>query len=399
LPAFEYQAKDQSGNTVRGTLDAASQQIAARELRLQGYFPMRVQPRATGTTRGREKIGLALFPVKLRDRALFFRHLSATLKAGITPARALHTCVDRTPDTRLRRMARNWVPQIEAGTALSEVMRQYPEICPPVTAEIVRAGEAGGFLDSAFSMIAEDLEMQIEVQQQMKWQTLYFKALVPLILLVPPLPGIISLEREPVSHYITRYLSGLTSTTLPIIVVLAVLWLFLRVSRAIPRLADFVDSAKMLVPGYSSFAHNSARARFFTNFAYLANAGVPIAGSLRTAASTCGIHRMQRAMMEAVPALEKGSGLTETLQRTGQLGRHDAQILATGEESGTMTDALEKIAHRYQSEVKATMKNLGNVLRIPLYVAAGAAVAYAVGSAATAYFDRVFELGDEMMNF
>jgi len=64
-----------------------------------------------------------------------------------------------------------------------------------------------------------------------------------------------------------------------------------------------------------------------------------------------------------------------------------------------MTDALEKIAHRYQSEVEATMKNLGNVLRIPLYVAAGAAVAYAVGSAATAYFDRVFELGDEMMNF
>jgi len=400
LPLYEYQAKDRAGKTVTGTLDAVDQKVVVRELRAQGYFPMRVRLKAVPAKSGKTfDLGLALFPVKTRDRALFFRHLAATLKAGITPARALHTCVERITDLRLRRLVRQWIPQVEAGKALSDIMRQHPQVCPTVTAEIVRAGEEGGFLDSAFAMIAEDLELQLELQQQMKWQMLYFKILLPLILLIPPLPRLISMEREPLSAYLTRYLHGLAETTLPLIVLLAVGWCLLHISRAIPLLNELVNGAKMLLPGYARFVQTAARARFFTNLAYLCKAGVPLASGLRAAAPTCGIRRMEQAIMATVPAVEGGARLTESLERSGQLSRYDVQMLATGEESGTIPEALERIAQSYQSEVRGTIKNLGNTLRLPLYLAAGAAVAYAVGTAAVSYFNRLFELGDEMMNF
>ncbi|MBI3920624.1 MAG: type II secretion system F family protein [Armatimonadetes bacterium] len=372
---------------------------AIAELRAQGYFPMRVQARTPPKAAGTRASGLILFPVKPRDRALFFRHLAATLKAGINPAKALHSCEASTPNVRLRRMIRECIPRVEAGNPLSEVLRNHPQICPAVTVEILQAGEKGGFLDSSLNMIAEDLEMEVEVRQQLKWQTLHFKIVFPIALMIPAIPRIISLERLPLSGYLMRYLTGLRETTLPVILLLCSGWLLLRLGQLVPSVRATMDNLKMCLPGFSTFARNRCRSRFTTNLAYLIKAGIPVPGALRTAAPTCGNESMERALLTAVPALEQGERLAEVLGRTRQLSPHDLQIIATGEESGTLSEALDRLSRHYQNEVKGGMKNLANVLRIPMYLALGAVVAYAVGGAAKAYFNRVFELGDEMMNF
>lgn len=395
MPVFEYQVKDPQGKTLEGTLDVSTREIAVRELRDQGYFPMRVQPQAIPAVPRKWSLGLALLPVKPRDRALFFRHLASTLKAGITPARALHTCEPLTQDMRLRCMIREWIPRVEGGEALSQVMRDYPQICTPVTADIVQAGEKGGFLDVAFNMIAEDLETEVEVRQQLKWQTLYFKMVLPLALLVPPIPRIITINGPDFS----RYVPGLVDTTLPVMILLLAGFLVVRLGQHVPSLRRMMDALKMSLPGLSVFTRNAARARFVTNFAYLVRAGVPVAGALRSAAPTCGIAVMERALLAETSALDNGEKLTDVLTRSRQLGSHDLQIIATGEESGTLQESLERLAQHYRIEVKSAMKNLSNTLKIPLYLVAAAAVGYAVVTAAQTYFDRIFEIGDQMMNF
>ena len=394
MATYQYVAKDALGKVITGTSEADNEQILVRRLREKGYWVQKVNAARTASqprARARRAGGFAFGRVSGRDLAIFCRQFATMIDAGVSLVRCLAVLEEQSTSGRLRGIIREIQAGVESGETLSRAMSRWPKIFTNLFVGLVRAGEVGGVLDETLNRLATFMEENERLRRKVKSAMTY-----PVLVLLFATAVVIGLVTFIIPQFVAVFndlgvkdLPGPTKVLIQVSNFITTKWhmmiggvvlLFVAVSqythtRIGRRHADWL---KLKAPVFGKLNHKICIARFSRTLSTLLVSGVPILQALETVAGTVDNEIMSDAIMASRAAIREGEQIGDPLQRSGMFPPMVVQMVAIGEETGSLDAMLSKIADFYESEVDATLAGLTAALEPMLIVVLGGIVGFIV---------------------
>lgn len=379
--AFDYRGRDGSGKLVKGRLDAASEGAVVQRLRGMGVSPIAITEAKPGTGLQTEiKIPGFEKGVGLKDLAIMSRQASTMLASGLSLLRALSILADQTDNKKLKEILGKVRDDVERGVSFSDAVAKYPVDFPPIMINMIRAGETGGFLDQAMDSIATNFEKEHKLRSTIKSAMTYpvvvlvmslIAVVVMLVFIVPIFQKMFtSLGGQlPLPTMLLVYASHAMTWVGPFLVVGFVLgWFWWRGNKNTDRVRAFVDPVKLKLPVFGDLNRKIVIARFARNFSNMIGAGVPILQVLQIVGEVSNNFVVQRALERVAESVRKGQSIAEPLALEKVFPEMVSQMVAVGEDAGSLEVMLEKIAVFYDNEVESTTEALTSLIE-PLLIA------------------------------
>ena len=425
---YSYQAKDQSGRTVTGALDADSERQAAQEIRDMGYFPMRLAPQRggaatlnppspsqntsqsnaalnnpwlnNGTLNGTAGMlprrpmspGLWLlahlvFPlfsgVSLRDLALMYRQFAAMLGAGVPIYQCLTSLTQQTSNGVLRGHLRKITARVQEGEMLTSAMADVPWIFSDFQQAMISAGEASGRIDTMMGRLSSALEQEYTLRNNIKKEMFEPIATLLLSFLLPPLVLVV------VDHNMHAYL---VQAVYPLLDTAAVLLVIYVVGKLLAQFKFVFDAIAYALPGIGGAIRMISVARFSRALASLYAAGVGIPEAIRFSAAATGNEFLKRRLVSAIPAIQGGHGIAASLAATRVLPAMAISMLGTGEQTGGLDMTMDKVAEYYEQESVVRLHQLTVTLRTVALILGGIRVTMILISFYGGYASQINDL-------
>jgi type IV pilus assembly protein PilC len=383
---YEYRVRDQSGKVVTGTLLADNEQLVLSRLREMGYVPLKVQPQGGGV---RREIRLRTKP-KMKDLSIFSRQFSTMVNSGLPILRALSILEQQTSSGIITRAVREVRGDIERGASLSSAMAKHPKVFNNLYVAMVRSGEAGGVLEAVLERLASNMEREVALRQRIKSAMTYpvvvlgFVSLILLAMLIFIVPQFQGIYKQlggtlPLPTRILLTVSDLVVHKLPLLLIgFGIAVFLLRRYVKTPQGRMQWDGLKLRVPIFGPLFHKTALARFSRVLGVLSKSGVPILQSLEVTAEVVNNAQVSKAILDVQQSVKQGETLSKPLGRHGVFPPMVVQMLAVGEETGSIDTMLEKVAQFYDDEVSATVDSLTSLIEPVLIFFVGGAVGLAV---------------------
>ena len=150
-----------------------------------------------------------------------------------------------------------------------------------------------------------------------------------------------------------------------------------------------MTTRKLRVPMFGTLIRKAIMARTCRTLSVLLNAGIPLLEAMETTARTSGNKIIERAMFTATRRMQEGGTVAETLRQTGEFPSLVIQLVATGEESGTLPAMLGRAAGYYEQQVDNTVATLSSLIE-PIMIVIMGGIA---GSVIIALYLPIFSLG------
>lgn len=382
--SFSYQAVDRgSGAVVRGTLEALNESAVVAKLHAQGMVPLEVRLVSTTGKPWAIQIFARHRRVTVKALALFARQLSNLVNAGLPLMRALAVLIDQTDDTTLKAALAAVQTDVESGLAFSVALAKQPKAFPPLMVSLVRVGEAGGFLGDSLKMVADTYQADAELQDKLKSAATY-----PLVVLAIAVLAVIGMITFIVPIFESMFASMgrelplptrllvLTSRNMawigPLLAVAVIgLWIWWTRNRHTEAVRKVVGPNVLRMPVFGNLATKMAVSRFARNLSMMLKAGVPLLQALDSVAQTSNNWAIEKAISDVQTSVREGRSFARPLASSGVFPPLVAQMVAVGEESGTLPEMLTSISDIYNAEVKTATEQLASVLEPILIVLVG----------------------------
>ncbi|WIE71954.1 type II secretion system F family protein [Curtobacterium sp. MCJR17_020] len=405
--AFDYRGRDGAGKLVKGRLDASSEGAVVQRLRGMGVSPIAITESKAGTGLQTEiKIPGFEKGVGLKDLAIMSRQASTMLTSGLSLLRALSILADQTENKKLKDILGKVRDDVERGVSFSEAVAKYPVDFPPIMINMIRAGETGGFLDQAMDSIATNFEKEHKLRTTIKSAMTYpvvvlvmslLAVAIMLIFIVPIFQDMFSSlgGKLPLPTMMLVYLShAMRYIAIPLAIAIAVFWFWWRANKNTDRVRAFVDPITLRLPVFGPLQKKIVIARFSRNFSNMIGAGVPILQALRIVGEVSNNFVVKRALDNVAEAVRKGESIAEPLSKEAVFPAMVTQMVAVGEDAGSLEIMLEKIAVFYDAEVEATTDALTSLIE-PLLIAFLGVV---VGGMIIALYMPIFQITNVVQN-
>ncbi|WP_396289556.1 type II secretion system F family protein [Curtobacterium sp. KT1] len=379
--AFDYRGRDGAGKLVKGRLDASSEGAVVQRLRGMGVSPIAITESKAGTGLQTEiKIPGFEKGVGLKDLAIMSRQASTMLTSGLSLLRALSILADQTENKKLKDILGKVRDDVERGVSFSDAVAKYPVDFPPIMINMIRAGETGGFLDQAMDSIATNFEKEHKLRSTIKSAMTYpvvvlvmslVAVVIMLIFIVPIFQKMFSSlgGQLPLPTMVLVYASNAMVYVGPVLLVAAIaFWVWWRANKNTERVRAFVDPLKLRLPVFGQLNRKIVIARFSRNLSDMIGAGVPILQGLQIAGEVSNNYMVEKALRRVSEAVRKGESIAAPLAKESIFPAMVSQMVAVGEDAGSLEIMLEKIAAFYDSEVESTTEALTSLIE-PLLIA------------------------------
>ncbi len=399
--AFDYRGRDGAGKLVKGRLDAASEGAVVQRLRTMGVSPIAITEAKPGTGLQTEiKIPGFEKGVGLKDLAIMSRQASTMLSSGLSLLRALTILADQTDNKKLKDILGKVRDDVERGVSFSDAVAKYPVDFPPIMINMIRAGETGGFLDQAMDSIATNFEKEHKLRSTIRSAMTYpvvvlvmslLAVVIMLIFIVPIFQKMFSSlgGQLPLPTMVLVYASHAMVYVGPVLLVGAIaIWLWWRANKNTDRVRGLIDPMKLRLPVFGQLNRKIVIARFARNLSNMIGAGVPILQALQIAGEVSNNFVVERALGRVSESVRKGESIAVPLDREPVFPKMVSQMVAVGEDAGSLEVMLEKISLFYDNEVEATTESLTALIE-PLLIAFLGVV---VGGMIVALYLPIFEI-------
>jgi type II secretory pathway component PulF len=405
--AYDYRGRDGAGKLVKGRLDAASEGAVVQRLRTMGVSPIEInQAKAATGLQAEIKIPGFEAGVKLKELAIMSRQASTMLASGLSLLRALTILADQTESAKLKGILGKVRDDVERGVSFSDAVAKFPVEFPPIMINMVRAGETGGFLDQAMDSIATNFEKEHKLRSTIKSAMTYpvvvlvmslLAVAIMLIFIVPIFQNMFEGlgGKLPLPTMMLVYMShAMKYIAIPLAVAIVAFWLWWRVNKNTDRVRAFVDPLVLRLPVFGPLQKKIVIARFSRNFSNMIGAGVPILQALKIVGEVSNNFVVQRALDRVAESVRKGESIAEPLAKETVFPAMVSQMIAVGEDAGSLEIMLEKISVFYDAEVEATTEALTSLIE-PLLIAFLGVV---VGGMIVALYLPIFQISTVMEN-
>jgi type IV pilus assembly protein PilC len=401
---FAYTARDKSGKVVKGRIEASSESAVVSKLRTMGISPISVKESGTGLQMDLNFGGGKGKRVKLKDLAVMARQMSTMIGAGLSLIRTIAILAEQTENKELARLLGVVRADIEQGSQLSDSFAKHPKVFPPIMIHLVRAGEVGGFLDKSLIGVAETFEADVKLRGEIK-SALTYPVVVLILAVVASFAMIIFIV--PVFEEMFKGLGGELPLPTQFLVVLSqnMVWILPLVVIGIVLLVSWwrangpkesvrarVDPIKLKLPVFGDLMKKVAIARFSRNFSTMLGAGVPIMQALGIVGETSGNYVVEKALKKVQESVRQGKSVAGPLSEEPVFPNMVVQMIAVGEDSGSLEIMLDKVGDFYEAEVEATTKALTSLIE-PLMIAI---IGIVVGGMVVALYLPTFSIYDQI---
>jgi len=387
MPRYKYHARSAAGALVEGAMEAASAAVVASQLAAGGSIPVRIDEEAAksdGAPAIQWQFGGRR--VSADDLILFCRQMYSLTKAGVPLLRTLRGLRDSASNPVMAETLTAVLEDLEAGRDLTGALQRHPNIFPPLLVNMIRVGESSGKLDQSFYEVAGYLDREKQTADQVKAALRYPSFVLAAIGVAIT---IISLFVIPAFE---KLFSGLgAKLPLPTRIILgisnfAVSWWW---AILIALVAGFFgwqawvhteqgrlvwDRFKLRIPVIGGIIHRATLVRFARSFAMAFGAGVPLIQALGLTAQAVGNQFVAVRLGKLRRGIERGDTLTRSAAASEMFTPLVLQMLAVGEETGSVDTMLTEVGDFYSREIEYDISRLSSAIEPILIVIIGAMV-------------------------
>lgn len=396
MARYWFRAADARGEAREGEAQAESTEALVAHLRGQGLTVLDVRETEAAPPGAAEPGGLALDLGVSRGALTFFtRQLATTLRAGLPLLRILALLHKQASNRSLRRVVDDLGRRIQEGESLSAAMAHHPAVFDGTYLNMVRVGETSGTLPESVARLADLRERDAALRQKVASALAYpafvlvFTILVAYALLAFMMPGFspifassgLDLRNDYPLTWVLMATSALVTRKWFLVAAAAAIGtalLALRLASRHPQGRYVLDAARFHAPLFHPLVREGAVARFCRTFAILTQSGVPLLKALALVADSAGNLVITRAVEKVARGLQEGDRLAETLASTGVFPDLAVQMVAVGEESGTLPEMMERVAEYYEAQLEARVNALTAMIEPAMVVVVGLMVGVVV---------------------
>jgi general secretion pathway protein F len=397
---FQYRAADHAGKVIEGIMEAEAEQGVISRLHEMGCIPLRI------AVPGDRRIGpaeqrLPLFTrrkVSQQQLLQFTQELSTLLAAGLPIDRSLSLLGNLIEGEEFATTLRNLLEAVRAGKSLAASMAEHPEVFPKLYTNMIRAGEAGGILESVLRYLADYLEGTLALREDIKSALIYPMilataaggSLVVLFLYVIPRFSAIFKDVGKALPWITKAVIGFSQALaqygwMVLLLIIIALAGGIYYWRTPEGRAEW-DRLSLRVWLLGDLVRKFETARFARTLSALLKGGVPLLEALGTVQGVVGNRLLARAISQVQVRVREGKGMARPLSESGLFPPLALNMIAVGEETGKLEGMLAEVAGFYDQEVKRTTKRLTSLLEPILILAMGLVIGVVVVSMLLAIF-------------
>ena len=411
MPQFTYVAMDGKGKEQKGKMTAANEEAVMAALRAKGMFPTSIKQeigkdaaKKMSSKGGAKKGGgggfnMTLGPmvIKRKELTVVTRQLAILLDAGLPLIRSLHTLEKKAKNPVVRVVLAKTAETVEGGATFAEALSQNPKSFDKLYLNMVRAGEASGAMETILDRLAAFMEKSAKIAGKVKSAMIYpivvlsisLLAVVGLmIFIVPnfekifkdllgpnePLPGvtmlILGISNTLISHWY-YYVGGVVGVVA-----------FFKLIVKFPLGKYAMDWVTYNLPVFGPIVSKTAVSRFSRTLGTLMSSGVPVLQALSIVKETSGNDVVATAIQKVHDAVKEGEGIAKPLGETHVFEDMVISMVEVGEETGKLSEMLNKVADTYEDEVDNAVSALTSLIE-PLMIVALAGI---VGSIVVALF-------------
>jgi type IV pilus assembly protein PilC len=387
MATFAYKALDAKGASMSGQVDGSSKAEAAATLRNKGLTVVDLNEVKQGLAS--IDIFAGMQRVKSKDLTVFSRQFATMINSGLSMLRALSVLEEQTENKKLAEVIAAVRADVEAGISLSDALEKHPKVFSRLYVSMVRAGEIGGILDEVLNRLAAQLEKDDSIKRAVKSAMVYpimigaFAVIVLIgmvLFLIPVFAGMYKQMGNAKLPMLTRIMVGVSNVmkswrgAIVLAVIIGVV-IVIRKVKATPQGTMAWDRFKLNIPmGIGEIMRKMAVARFSRTLGTLISSGVPILQALEITGKAAGNALIEKVMMDVQTNVKEGQTISEPLQGVSVFPEMVVQMIAVGEETGSLDQMLQKVADFYEDEVNAAVKSLTSILEPIMMLGVGALV-------------------------
>lgn len=392
MSVYEYKALDQQGKSLKGIIEADGEAQARAKLRVSGKFPVSLKQSQTKTGGASQSwLSSNLFNrVSSEEVYVITRQLATLHGAGIPLDAALHSLIDQTRNPALKKVLAQIKGKVSEGRTLAQALGDHPKFFSNIFINMIRAGEESGSLSVVLERLADFSENQQALKGRLKAALVYpvFMACIGsailLILVTYIVPNITQVfkEMEQTLPLPTLFLIGFSAFIKEYwwaLLALGIVLVFLfRLVLKTPKGRSLWDLVKLRTPIVGPVAQKIILARFASTLASLNKSGVDFMVAMSIVRTLINNVRIAEVIDEAIEHIRKGKSMTVALAASPWFPPMFVQMIAVGEQSGSLEAMLNKIASAYERDVDTAIKGMTSLLEPLMITVMGLAVGFIV---------------------
>jgi len=402
MPSFQYVARNAQGAMVTGSIDAADQNQAARNLRDKGLIPSQIHLGTSSAAKKRKKARGGR--IKLDDMVIFSRQLATMIRAGLPLIEILNILTEQLEKRKFQIVAGQVERDVEAGASFTEALQRHPSVFNVFFVSMVRAGEAAGMLDTILDQVAGYMEKAASLQRKVKSAVTYpafvtaFAIIVVTGLMIFVIPAFKDIFAGLGSElpFLTRMVIGTSDFIYKFwyVILIAVVGsvVAIRLWYRTNTGQHAIDAFLLKVPVFGPLFLKSGVARFTRTLGVLIRAGVNILSALDIVARTAGNVLIEDAIFRTKSSIQSGESIAKPLEDSGVFPPMVTRMISVGERTGNLESMLQKIADFYEDQVDAAVAALTSLIEPILIIFLGVVI----GTIVIAMFLPMFKMIEEI---
>lgn len=374
MPYFAYKGRNGRGEPVNGVLEGADSGAVADQLFGSGVTPIEITVTRKAASNDGRSWRERLFEKKVTsmDVQLFSRQIHTLLKSGVPIMRGLAGLQESAISPAFGRVIKDLRESLDAGRELSAAMMRHPQCFSPFYLAMVKVGEMTGRLEEVFLRLFDHLEFDRDMRERVKTALRYpsfvviAMAIAMVVVNIFVIPQFASVFKSfgaelPLMTRILLATSGFTIKWWPALAGAALIgWFGFRAWTRTAQGRLTWDRYKLRLPIAGKIIHKGTMARFARSFALSMRSGVPIVHALTVVSQTADNAYLSSRIEQMRDGVERGDSILRTSTAANVFTPIVLQMIAVGEETGSIDDLMDEIGQMYEREVDYELKTLSS---------------------------------------
>ncbi len=395
MPVYEYTALDTNGKKIKGIIDADNSASARQKIRSKNNYPVNIKETTTDSEQENEQKSLSFqltSGVNKQEIHIITRQLATLLSAGIPLIPSLDNLIDQTTNQTLQKIIAQIKDSVNEGNSLSASLSDHPRLFSSIYVNMVKAGEASGSLDVVLERLAEFGEGQHALKAKIRAALVYpaFMAVIGTVVLflliafiVPKITKVFEDKKQALPLPTTMLMDAsnlLSQYWWLLLLCLLGLYFLVKIGINKPKGRLLADRLKLTSPILGSLNLKIGAARFSRTLSSLLLSGIPLIAALNIVKNILNNVILSEVIDNATSELEKGQSLSNILKGSKWFSPMLVQMIAVGEQSGSVEKMLEKVADTYEKEVESKIVAMTSLIEPIMILAMGLVVSFIIMS-------------------
>ncbi|MGE0080928.1 MAG: type II secretion system F family protein [Thiohalomonadaceae bacterium] len=398
LKVFTWEGTNRKGHRVKGESRAANEAMMRMDLRRQGINPLKVARKSAAKSRGKK--------ITAKDIAVFSRQLATMMSSGVPIVQAFDIIGRGHEKFSMRDLLLTIKGDVEGGATLADSMRKHPLYFDALTCNLIHAGEQAGILEALLDKIATYKEKTEAIKGKIKKALFYPTAVlivafvitaVLLIFVIPQFKSLFSsfgADLPAMTKFVVRLSEFFQVWWWAVFGGIGVVvFALVQAKRRSRAFDEGLDKFSLKIPVIGGILTKAAIARFARTLSTMFAAGVPLVEAMDSVAGAVGNVVYAKAVYRMRDQVATGQSLTACMQETGLFPNMVVQMVAIGEEAGSIDTMLAKVADFYEEEVDNAVDGLSSLLE-PLIMAF---LGIVIGGLVIAMYLPIFKMGEAVL--